>query len=297
MQKKQITLASGETLAYIEQGQGNRTVIMIHGNMSSSLHYLPLYTRFPNNVRVLALDLRGFGDSTYNAPIETLRDYADEVFMFMQALNVEKADIIGWSTGGGIALEFAAKYPHHTNKMVLIESASHKGYPIFKKNAQNQVKLGEPYASKAEMALDPVQVLPVLNALKDKNAAFMSWLWDISIYTVKKPTKEENDLYIAESLKQRNLVDIDWALAVQNMSDTPNFYRPGAGTIHHITASILHIWSKKDIVIPEFMAYDNYQALSDQSKMLVYEDSGHSPLVDVQDTLANDILDFLEINV
>lgn len=297
MQKKQITLASGETLAYIEQGQGNRTVIMIHGNMSSSLHYLPLYTRFPNNVRVLALDLRGFGDSTYNAPIETLRDYADEVFMFMQALNVEKADIIGWSTGGGIALEFAAKYPHHTNKMVLIESASHKGYPIFKKNEQNQVKLGEPYASKAEMALDPVQVLPALNALKDKNASFMSWLWDISIYTVKKPTKEENDLYIAESLKQRNLVDIDWALAVQNMSDTPNFYRPGAGTIHHITASILHIWSKKDIVIPEFMAYDNYQALSDQSKMLVYEDSGHSPLVDVPDTLANDILDFLEINV
>ncbi len=114
---------------------------------------------------VYAPDLRGFGDSSYVHGFDTLEDLADDIKLFMLALGIAQADLVGWSTGGGIALEFAAKYPQMTGRVVLIESTSHKGYPIFKK--EERVGLWwEAYKSKSEMAADPVQVAPALQSFK-----------------------------------------------------------------------------------------------------------------------------------
>ena len=292
--KQTISLANGETYYYIKKGEGAKPVILIHGNMSSSIHYTPLLDRLPADMTVYAPDLRGFGDSSYVRGFDTLEELADDIQLFMLALGIAQADLVGWSTGGGIALEFAAKYPLMTGKVVLIESTSHKGYPIFKKDEKGGALVGQRYESKSEMAADPVQVAPALNSFKNHDAVFMSWLWGVAIYTHTKPSAEDNALYIEETLKQRNLVDIDWALAVINMGDTPSVYSPGKGTIHNVKAQVLHIWSKKDVVVPEYMFHENFEALKDQSKRVVYELSGHSPLVDCPDRLAEDIVGFLE---
>jgi 2-hydroxy-6-oxonona-2,4-dienedioate hydrolase len=292
-EKQSIELANGETYRYIQKDGGKHAILLIHGNMSSSVHYKPLLDRLPAEFTLYAPDLRGFGDSTYHTPIETLEDLADDLYLFMQAKGISKASLVGWSTGGGIALEFAAKYPSLTHKLVLIESTSHKGYPIFKKNTDGSPLVGQPYASKNEMAQDPVQVLPALNAFTNQDAAFMSWLWDVAIYTHGKPTADDNALYIEETLKQRNLVDIDWALAVINMSKDASAYSAGKGTIGRVQSPVLHIWSKKDAVVPEYMLNENFEALQKLSTKIIYEDSGHSPLIDCPDRLAEDIVWFL----
>ncbi|MBQ2909158.1 MAG: alpha/beta hydrolase, partial [Clostridia bacterium] len=62
--KKTISIGN-ETIAYIDRGEGE-VILMIHGNMSSSVHYLPLIEKLSPKFRCVALDLRGFGDSTYN---------------------------------------------------------------------------------------------------------------------------------------------------------------------------------------------------------------------------------------
>ncbi len=292
--KHSVELKNGEMYRYIQKDGGGHAVILIHGNMSSSVHYKPLLDRFPGEFTVYVPDLRGFGDSTYHTPLETLEDLADDLYLFMQAKGIDKASLVGWSTGGGIALEFAAKYPELTQKLVLIESTSHKGYPIFKKNTDGSPLVGQPYASKDEMAQDPIQVLPALNAFLNHDVAFMSWLWDVAIYTHGKPTAEDNALYIEETLKQRNLVDIDWALAVINMSGEASSYSAGKETIGLVQSPVLHIWSKKDVVVPEYMLNENFEALKKQSTKIVYEESGHSPLVDCPDQLIKDIVWFLE---
>jgi len=291
--KKSIDLSNGETYAYLEQGDGAQTILLIHGNMSSSMHYIPLFKRIPNHYKVYAMDLRGFGDSTYHKKINHLRDYAEDIKLFMEHLNITKAVTVGWSTGGGVALELAAIYPDLVEKVVLIESTSHKGYPIFKKDTKGTPLVGVPYATREEMGLDPIQVAPAVKAMEEKNTNFMSWLWDVAIYTVNKPTPEDNMLYINETLKQRNLVDIDWALATLNMGEGPNFYTQGDNSIKNVKAKILHIWSKKDAVVPNYMLVENYEALKDLSEVIIYENSGHSPLVDNPDQLVMDILKYI----
>ena len=288
MEKKFISIGS-ETLAYLDEGQGP-VVVMVHGNMSSSVHYEPLITRIKDKFRCIAVDLRGFGDSTYNNRFDTLEELADDVNAFTDALGIDSYYLVGWSNGGGVSLKLCAKYPDKVKKFFDIEGAGLKGYPVFKK--ENYQSTGEPYASKEEMATDPMQVGPVLAIFEKGDAALMTSIWDATIYTVNKPTREQNDLWMSETLKQRNLVDLDWALATLNMSDEYTPYGKGDGSIKNIRCPVALTMAEKDIVVPDYMVLDNYNALGSLATLLPYENCGHSPMVDCPDKLAEDVTKF-----
>jgi pimeloyl-ACP methyl ester carboxylesterase len=249
--------------------------------------------RLPDSLHVLAPDLRGFGDSTYRNRVRSLKELAEDLALFLQALKIPQASIAGWSLGGGVAMEFAATFPQMTEKLILIASTTHRGYPIYKKNAALQPQVGQAYASPEEMASDPLQVKPVIDAIAANNAAFLTYIYDLTIYTHSKPTPEANALYISETLKQRNLPDVDFALAALNMSEEKNDYGPGTGTIRNIVCPVLHIWGTLDRTVPEWMVLDNIRALEKQSRFVRWEECGHSPLVDAPDRLTQVILDFL----
>ncbi len=201
MEKRSITLKNGEVYKYVEQGQGDQVLLLIHGNFSSSLHFTPLLERLPKNIKVIAPDLRGYGDSSYYRRISSLNDFAEDVHMFIEAKEIKSYHVVGWSLGGGVALELAAHHPEAVESLVLINSTTHKGYPVFKKGADGKPLVGEVYQSADEMANDPVQVLPLLKAQKDKNFDFVSYIFDVTIYTVNKPSVDDNKLWINESLK------------------------------------------------------------------------------------------------
>lgn len=288
MEKKFISIGT-ETLAYLDEGQGP-VVVMVHGNMSSSVHYEPLITRIKDKYRCIAVDLRGFGDSSYNNRFDTLEELADDVAAFTDALGIDSFYLVGWSNGGGVSLRLCAKYPEKVKKFFDIEGAGLKGYPLYKK--ENYQSTGKPYANKEEMAGDPMQVAPVLGIFAKGDAAMMTSIWDATIYTVNKPTREQNDLWMSETLKQRNLVDLDWALATLNMSDEYTPYGKGDGSIKNIKCPVALTMAEKDIVVPDYMVLDNYNALGDLATLLPYENCGHSPMVDCPDRLAEDVCKF-----
>ena len=289
MEKKLINIGK-ETLAYLDEGQGD-VVLMIHGNMSSSVHYSPLIQRLCKEYRCIALDLRGFGDSSYNQRFDTLEELADDVNLFLEGLGIESVYLVGWSNGGGVGLKLCAKYPNRVKKFFDIEGAGLMGYPLYKKTADLK-STQEPYATKEEMALDPMQVGPMLSVFEKQDAAMMTAVWNATIYTVNKPTREENDLWMAETLKQRNLLDLDWALANLNMSDRFTPYGKGDGSIQNVQCPCAFTTADQDIVVPGYMVMDNYNALQERSILIPYVDCGHSPMVDCPDRLAEDVRRF-----
>lgn len=293
MEKKFIDLSNGERYAYVEQGKGQKNLILVHGNVSSLVYYKPLLERLPEDIHTYAIDLRGFGDSTYNHQIMTIKDLADDLHLFMEAKGIENASVVGWSLGGNVALEFAAHYQKNIDKLILINSGSYKGYPVFKKDENNQMIIGQVYQTREEMAKDPVQVLPLLMAYQTKNKALLKQIYNMTIYTVNQPNDEDFDLYIDETLKQRNLVDVDFALASMNMGKDPNFYSQGQDTIKNIKAESLHIWGTHDITVPEQMVKDNLDVL-DHATYVKFDQCGHAPLVDKPDELTKLIIDFIK---
>ncbi|MCL2833716.1 MAG: alpha/beta hydrolase [Treponema sp.] len=286
-EKKSVKLANGETYAYIEHGEKNadKTFLLIHGNMSSSLHFLPLFLRM-NDCRFIAPDLRGFGDSSYNSRFSALSELAEDVKLFADAVGINKAHVVGWSTGGGIVFELAARYPNLVASLFIIEGVGYRGYPLYRTKPDGSQ---EPYPNKDELALDPVSVAPPLAAFKTGNAEFFDQLWKAAIYVNNKPAEAQNKVYIAETLKQRNLVDVDWALAAFNMSDKHNGYADGSASIGKIKCPVTITCAEMDLVVPPATSRENAAAIHG-SKLLEYPKCGHSPLVDCPDKLAADIL-------
>lgn len=290
MEKKFMNIGS-ETLAYLDEGQGD-VVLMIHGNMSSGVHFEPLIHRLRDQFRCIAVDLRGFGDSTYNNRFDTLAELAEDVNLLLDKLEISSVYLVGWSNGGGVSLKLCALHPEKVKKFFDIEGASHKGYPLFVKDEKFQ-STGKPYENKEHLATDPLSVAPMIPVFEKKDAAMMSAVWDATIYTVAKPTKEDNERWISETLKQRNLVDLDWALASLNMSDEFTPYGAGDGSIHQVTCPVALTMGEKDIVVPSYMVMENFNALPN-AKLLPYENCGHSPMVDCPDRLAADVKEFFQ---
>lgn len=289
MNKKTVNIGS-ETLAYLDEGKG-QVVLMLHGNMSSSVHYQPLIERLRDKFRCVVPDLRGFGDSTYNHRFNSIDDLANDVNAFMEALHIDKAYVVGWSTGGGVGLKLAAMYPDKVIKFVSVEGADHKGYPVFIKDEKFR-STGKPYPDKDSLATDPLQVVPPLTMMQKKDAVSMTALWDATIYVVNKPTKEQNDYWMSETLKQRCLVDVDWSLATFNMSDLYTAYGKGDGSIHLVKCPCAFTLGKNDVVVPDWMVLNNYNALKANAVLWPYDNCGHSPMVDCPDRLAADVTDF-----
>ncbi len=289
MEKKTVNIGN-ETLAYLDEGQGE-VVLMIHGNMSSSIHYEPLISRIKDKYRCIAVDLRGFGDSSYNNRFDTLDELAEDVNLFLEKLGIDSVYLVGWSNGGGVSLKLCAMHPEKVKKFFDIEGAGLKGYPLYVKDAKFQ-STGNPYENKEHLATDPISVAPMVRVFETQDSAMMAAVWDATIYTVNKPTQEQSDLWIGETMKQRNIVDLDWALATLNMSEEYTPYGKGDGTIKNVTCPVALTMGEKDVVVPDYMVLDNYNALQPNAVLLPYENCGHSPMVDCPDRLAADVCTF-----
>jgi pimeloyl-ACP methyl ester carboxylesterase len=96
-----------------DAGSDAPAVVFIHGNVSSSLFWQPLMLALPTTVRAYAIDLRGFGD-TETKPVDAtrgLRDFSDDVFEMVTALGLGAVHLVGWSMGGGVAMQYAIDHP------------------------------------------------------------------------------------------------------------------------------------------------------------------------------------------
>ena len=288
---KMISLSNGETLAYREEGIGEETLLLIHGNMSSSKHWDILVEKLKDKYKIIAVDMRGFGESSYNNPINSLNDFAKDIEEVLSILNIKKCSVIGWSTGGGVALELAANIQEKIEKVILLESVGIKGYPIPKKD-ENGHPTYELLKTKEEIAEDPIQVKPVLYALATKNKEFYRALWNAAIYTHNKPEDSLYEEYLEDMLTQRNLVDVDYALATFNMTNESNGVNEGSNRFTLVNAPVLILQGDRDYVVPMSMAEDTHRFLKN-SKLVVLKNSGHSPMIDCMDNLLDEIEKFL----
>lgn len=110
--------------------EGAEPVVLIHGNLSSSAFFEPLMRLLPRRFRPIALDLRGFGGSDPE-PVDAtrgVRDFADDVRAALDALEIDQADIVGWSLGGAVAMQAAIDAPERFSSITFIAPVSPYGF-------------------------------------------------------------------------------------------------------------------------------------------------------------------------
>jgi len=110
-------------LSTMEAGSGE-PVVAIHGLGATKGSFLPTVAALAPRFRVIALDLPGFGDS--DKPIGAAYDarfFADAVVDLLDALELERAHLIGNSLGGRVALEVAMRHPARVGGLGLLAPA------------------------------------------------------------------------------------------------------------------------------------------------------------------------------
>lgn len=282
-----VTLKNGEEIAYRERPGESDPVVLIHGNMTSSKHWDLVFEQMDEQYHLIAVDLRGFGASTYNQPIESLADFAIDVKEMMDIIGVEKAHFVGWSTGGGVVMKLAILYPELVASLILLNSLSTRGYPYFLMDDEGKpVKRAE---TKEEILQDKWKYIPISNAYKEKNAEFLKSVWNQLIYTKNQPDEKRYDEYVEDMCTQRNLAEIYDANNRFNIS-----CHGGTGEVDKITAPVLIFGGERDLVVTKEMVEETREDFGDRAEFHLLTDCGHSPLIDDLPQLLQVMTNFID---
>jgi pimeloyl-ACP methyl ester carboxylesterase len=109
---------NGLHLYYETMGTG-RPLILLHGGLGSGEMFGPVRSALAESHRVIIPDLQGHGRTAdIDRPID-IRLMADDIAALIDHLELEKPDLVGYSLGGGVALQTAAKYPDKVGRLVV----------------------------------------------------------------------------------------------------------------------------------------------------------------------------------
>ncbi len=118
--------ANGIEQRYEFTGEGDRTVVWIHGIGGSLEYWTELLPRFAG-LRHLTYDVRGMGQSEGSEGAVSLELWAADLAALLDAAGVESAVVAGTSMGGAIAQRFGIDHPHKTDALLLLSTSSRVG--------------------------------------------------------------------------------------------------------------------------------------------------------------------------
>jgi pimeloyl-ACP methyl ester carboxylesterase len=103
-------MVAGVKLAYDDAGGGD-CVVLVHGHPFDRTLWQPQLAALRNGFRVVAPDLRGFGDSPVTQHLVTMRELAADIEELLAILGIGRVAVVGLSMGGLVTMELAASQP------------------------------------------------------------------------------------------------------------------------------------------------------------------------------------------
>ena len=116
--KNTAVLRNGEKLAYIDTGPHTAPpLILIHGYTDSARDWAPIAPLLTPRFRLIIVDLRGQGGSDKPDCCYTRFDFAYDIKLLLDSLNIPTADVVGHSLGSIVAQTFAELWPDTTRQI------------------------------------------------------------------------------------------------------------------------------------------------------------------------------------
>jgi lipase len=104
-----------------EPSSGSPTIVLVHGLTGTSRWWIPVISRVGQDLGLLALDLRGRGQSWESPGPYDLKTIADDVARCLDHFRVERAVVAGYSMGAWVATVFAQHHPDRAERLVLVD--------------------------------------------------------------------------------------------------------------------------------------------------------------------------------
>jgi pimeloyl-ACP methyl ester carboxylesterase len=126
----QRVTANGMQIHVEEQGSG-KPLVLLHGGIMASEVFGPNIAALATGRRVIAIHLQGHGHTPdVDRPLR-FESLADDVAAVIRQLDLGKADLLGYSFGGGVALQTAIRHPDAVDRLIVVSAAAKRAgfYP------------------------------------------------------------------------------------------------------------------------------------------------------------------------
>ena len=256
-----LQLSTGVALQVAETGPGDaEPVLFPHGYPDSWFSYTPVLGRLPAHIRAIVPSQRGHGDSERPGCCYRVADFAADAVALLDQLGIRRATIVGHSMGSFVAQRIAMDHPERVTRLVLIGS----GITLSTKPL--------------------VEFNQVVQSLTDPIA--MPFIREFQESTAFVPLQEGFlDGLVKESAKIPARVWRDALAGI--MSDD------GRGEQSRIQVSTLLIWGEHDGLFSR-ADQDALQHSIRGSRLVVYEQTSHSPHWERPDRFISDLIEFLK---
>ena len=191
-------------------------------------------------------------------------------------------------------MQLIADHPGICKKLVLLASASTRGYPFYGTKMDGQPDFENRLTTYEEVKLDMGKTKLFQTAYNIKDRDFFKLVWNSLIYTKNQPSAEKYEEYIDDMLTQKNLAEVYHSLNIFNISEKHNGLIEGNGLVKNIKLPVLVLRGDRDLIIREYMAKEIMEDLGDVARFVELKDCGHSPLVDDLDQLLHVMVEFLD---
>jgi len=210
-------------------------IVLLHGWGSASQSWQPLIPALQNSANVIALDLPGFG----NSPV--IPEFAlDAVVQLIAAQLPAKCVLIGWSLGGMLAVQIAARYPHKISRLITL--ATNAKF-VASRDYETAMPLAVNRQFNKGFASDPQSTLKLFGGL-----------------LAQGDTNERALLKKIRALAEPDKINPNWLQALALLAQLDN-----REAFVQLTQPGLHLLAEKDALVPVAVAQALAQFNSQQT--------------------------------
>ncbi|WP_205749062.1 alpha/beta fold hydrolase [Frigidibacter oleivorans] len=133
-------VAGGADYGYRISGEGS-PLLLLHGGLMSYDSFDPILPLLEESHEVIAVDLLGHGRTALGTRSFDMAELGADVGAILTELGYDTVDVLGYSLGGGVALQLALTDPERIDRMVLV-STTYSSDGFFPEIKQQQVAIG-----------------------------------------------------------------------------------------------------------------------------------------------------------
>lgn len=264
------------TLRYHEAGDGP-PLLLLHGSgpgVTGWRNFRGNLPVFAADFRCLVLEFPGFGvsDDFGGHPMVTA---ADAVVRFVDALGLDRVDIVGNSMGGGVALGYASSHPQRVRRVVTIGGV---GRNLFSPGPGEGIRLLQEFTE---------------NPSRERLIQWLySMVYDPALITEElieeRWTQATDPDTLASARRMYGKAAFAQMMQAMQSSDTP----PPWAMLHRVTAPTLLTWGRDDRVSPLDMALIPMRTLP-RGELHVFPNCGHWAMIEQKTAFESAVRAFL----
>lgn len=264
------------TLHYVEGGSGE-PLFLLPGWPQTWWAYHKIMPVLAKHYKVIAVDVRGMGSSVKPADGYDKKNMAKDILELTKVLGYDKVAIAGHDIGANVAFSFAANYPQHTSKLIMLDTP----HPDENMYRLPMLPVGMPVYP-WWVAFNQVKELPE-ELLEGRYHLVLDWLFDSMLINKNNISGFDRQVYAGHYNQKENIrAGNAWYQSFTDDIDDMKSYEK-------INAPILAAGTKAGC---EMLSY-NLSPFSGTVKMIEIENSGHFIMEENPEQLAEAITAFL----